>query len=148
MACCYPHTHMQSLAGWAMRVHHTHTHTQYAARVNSAGLKGRGVGLRGDQCPGVPLQLSAAAASPKYTHTHTPTHTQAHTETHHPDLNSLLISPYRTIKVPPCSGTWSPTVGKRGRQVQEEKDQFDILFSLSLSLSIVCARLIFLLSFI
>ena len=66
----------------------------------------------------------------------THTHTQAHTETHHPDLNSLLISPYRTIKVPPCSSTWSPTVRKRRRQVQEEKDQFDILFVFSLSLSL------------
>lgn len=53
----------------------THTHTQYAPRVNYAGLKGRGSGLIGDQHPGVPLQLSATAASPKYTHADTQKHT-------------------------------------------------------------------------
>ena len=149
MACCYPHTHMQSLAGWAMRVHPTHTHTHthtHSMQPEWTVLVWRAEGW-GWEVTSVQVCLSnyLPLLPLQSTHTHTHTHTQAHTETHHPDLNSLLISPYRTIKVPPCSGTWSPTVGKRGRQVQEEK--FDILFvfslSLFLSLSLLSAHVLY-----
>lgn len=97
---------------------------QYAPRVNS--LKGRGAGLRGDQCPGVPLQLSVGTAFQMCTHTLRQTDTPSQLE-----FPSHLS--HHTIKVPSCS-TWSPTAEKR-RQVREEKDQFNILFVFSLSLS-------------
>lgn len=103
---------------------HSHKTIQYAPRVNSTGLKGRGAGweVTTVQVCRSNYQLLLPLKS---THTHT------YTEKKHPPKSySLLISPHHTIKASLCSSTWSPAVEQRGRQVQEEKDQFDILFVL------------------
>lgn len=80
--------HTRTIACWLGRKSSPHTHSQYAPRVNYAGLKGRGSGLIGDQHPGVPLQLSATAASPKYTHMQTHKNTPSH-----PPFSSPPLAP-------------------------------------------------------
>lgn len=98
---------------------HTHICTKCAPRVDAVGLKGRGVGLRGDQCPGVPPQLSLCCAD---THAH---------KNIPPRVSSLLISPHHTIKVPSCYNTWSPTAGKK-TQVEEKENQWMIATIISI----------------